>query len=704
MHSEGASALPTLGEIRARTQEKFGRRPCLWQCKATLAQLRGEKDVVCISSTGSGKTLTFWMPLLFRPDGIQIIITPLNVLGSQNSRQLAQLGISAFAFRGETATATNFQAAEDLTFRVIVASPELAVKPSPGFGFDRLWRNRRFMDKVIGVVWDEGHCISSWGRFREEYLEAARIRHIAARSVRFYVPSATLPEHLLRDVMAILQMRRDRMELIRRSNDRPNVFLTVQKIRHPLTSFKDLEFLIPENWTPSTRLLKFLVFFDNIEESVKAAEVLQKRLPPEHRDRIVWFNANNSHEFREESTQDYQEGKLFGLYCTDSFGMGMDVPDIELVVQWRPTCDLNSVWQRFGRAARDLSRTALAVLFVDAKHFDDEKIEAAKRKEKAEQKALEEEVGKRARGDGNLKASQGHGADDVIARRTDTDRAVIAHATSNGTGPELTACEKLRVLYKQAMAKSCEQRGRTKKTGVEGQLGPEMDILVNAGTRAGLGCYRVPIMAYFENDRAESDHHACSPDDNNSGCTRCHVAPSTICCSLCNPNDPVFAILTRIPPLQKASAPRASKVPTDYTMTATDVEFRIALNEFRRELTLKRYGLVHLNNLGAGIVMGDETLERVADCARAGKITMVETLYQETKWPKWREYGAELINLVNKYYPSNTPFVSAPLRARQPEGDPCPDATGQVSALVSSASGKAPRQCGACGQYGHISA
>ncbi|EJF56826.1 hypothetical protein DICSQDRAFT_35802, partial [Dichomitus squalens LYAD-421 SS1] len=49
---------------------------------------------------------------------------------------------------------------------------------------------------------------------------------------------------------------------------------------------------------------------------------------------------------------------------------GVDITDIELVVQWRTTCDLNSLWQRFSRAARDPSRTGLAILFVEPRHFD----------------------------------------------------------------------------------------------------------------------------------------------------------------------------------------------------------------------------------------------------------------------------------------------------------------------------------------------
>ncbi|EJF56827.1 hypothetical protein DICSQDRAFT_174510 [Dichomitus squalens LYAD-421 SS1] len=136
-------------------------------------------------------------------------------------------------------------------------------------------------------------------------------------------------------------------------------------------------------------------------------------------------------------------------------------------------------------------------------------------------------------------------------------------------------------------------------------------------------------------------------------------------------------------------------------MSAADVEFRAELNQYRREQTVKTHGLAHLNNLGAGIIMGDETLDRIADCARAQKLTTVETLYQETKWPKSRELGADVLKLIKKYYPANSPFASTPLRVRQsePQADGAPS---QSSNRAVSATAKAPRQCGACGQYGHI--
>ena len=101
--------VPSYSDIQQKTERFLGYRPCLWQIKVIIAILRHDKDIVSIAATGSGKTLTFWMPLLFRTSGIQIIITPLNILGKQNVAQLTSFGISAIALSAENATAENFK-------------------------------------------------------------------------------------------------------------------------------------------------------------------------------------------------------------------------------------------------------------------------------------------------------------------------------------------------------------------------------------------------------------------------------------------------------------------------------------------------------------------------------------------------------------------------------------------------------------------
>jgi superfamily II DNA helicase RecQ len=81
----------------------YGVRPCVFQVRSAQEQLR-RKDVITIAPTGAGKTLTFWIPLLFNGTGISIIITALNGLGDQNIAELTRLGIPAVNITGQTAT------------------------------------------------------------------------------------------------------------------------------------------------------------------------------------------------------------------------------------------------------------------------------------------------------------------------------------------------------------------------------------------------------------------------------------------------------------------------------------------------------------------------------------------------------------------------------------------------------------------------
>ena len=97
----------------------FGVKPCLWQVKVAQALLKGDKDVVCTVGTGMGKTLGFWIPLLFRPDGIQIVVTLLNLLGRQNTSSLLKAGIKAVAINVETATPTNFAVSPSINLHLL---------------------------------------------------------------------------------------------------------------------------------------------------------------------------------------------------------------------------------------------------------------------------------------------------------------------------------------------------------------------------------------------------------------------------------------------------------------------------------------------------------------------------------------------------------------------------------------------------------
>ncbi|KAG1815090.1 uncharacterized protein BJ212DRAFT_1217588, partial [Suillus subaureus] len=103
--------------------------PCNWQVQSAQAQLK-KRDVVTLSPTGSGKTLTFWIPLLFNDGGITILITPLTILGDKNVIELQEVNIPVVDLSTATATDTIFE------FQVIIVSPKRILSDRC---FDTLW-------------------------------------------------------------------------------------------------------------------------------------------------------------------------------------------------------------------------------------------------------------------------------------------------------------------------------------------------------------------------------------------------------------------------------------------------------------------------------------------------------------------------------------------------------------------------------------
>lgn len=102
--------LPSLEAMRMAVKDRFGFFPCRWQLEAALTQL-AQQDLVTLAPTGSGKTLTFWIPLLFNAGGITILVTPLVVLGDKNVAELSAVSIPAINLTAESTS--------DATFKVV---------------------------------------------------------------------------------------------------------------------------------------------------------------------------------------------------------------------------------------------------------------------------------------------------------------------------------------------------------------------------------------------------------------------------------------------------------------------------------------------------------------------------------------------------------------------------------------------------------
>ena len=162
------------------------------------------------------------------------------------------------------------------------------------------------------IVFDEAHCISRWGTFRNEYRDVGRLRYYLPNTP-FYATSAMLPQKVLDDVRHVLHMHAGNTNMLVRSNDRPNVYLAVKRLVYSVKSFKDLKFLIPINCKAGMgKPPKFLVFFNNMKKRLQ----ISPRSPTKRtssKNQMVSFSYVER--FSGKGGRPYAYGRDMGLVC-----------------------------------------------------------------------------------------------------------------------------------------------------------------------------------------------------------------------------------------------------------------------------------------------------------------------------------------------------------------------------------------------------
>ncbi|THU88371.1 P-loop containing nucleoside triphosphate hydrolase protein, partial [Dendrothele bispora CBS 962.96] len=373
--------------IGDQAEQHFGFRPCMPQLLSAWHQLQG-KTVFTIARTGFGKTLTFWTTLLAhtktKSNGILLIVTPLNILGDKNAREaMERLGLSGINVTGDEAKPEVFKNIAELHYQVIVASPELLVEHE---GFRALFSNTEFTSCLINVTFDEAHCIILWSGkdFRPQYKQTHKLRWYIPDKVPYHFVSATLPRNIQDEIMQLFNLQKgDEVVEVRLSNDRPNIHLQVVEMKHSQTQKRDLKRVL--RLDGDDRPPKFMVFCNKRKETEDIVKRMWEDLAPQYREKIVWFHSGMSDEFQESRMQMLTEGKIWGIVCTDAAGMGLDVPDIELVVQWGYIDSLCTLAQRLGRGGRSLLCEARGVYLVESQYFDATKAAKAERARKREE-------------------------------------------------------------------------------------------------------------------------------------------------------------------------------------------------------------------------------------------------------------------------------------------------------------------------------
>ncbi|WP_455086735.1 RecQ family ATP-dependent DNA helicase [Prevotella denticola] len=310
--------------------------------KEIIESIGAGKDTLGLMPTGGGKSLTFQIPALAQ-DGVCIVITPLIALMKDQVDHLCHQGIPAAAvysgMHRDAIVATLENCVLGST-RLLYISPER-------IGSDIFQVKLRHM-KVSFITVDEAHCISQWGYdFRPSYLQIAAIRRLVPEAPVLALTATATPE-VVDDIQERLGFKVK--NVFRMSFERKNLAYVVRQ-----TEDKDAEMVHILQSVPQTAIIY-------CRSRKRTKDVAQKLT--EYGISATWYHAGLEPAVKDQRQNDWQNDRIRVIVATNAFGMGIDKPDVRVVIHLDCPSSLEAYFQEAGRAGRD-GRKAYAVLLYN---------------------------------------------------------------------------------------------------------------------------------------------------------------------------------------------------------------------------------------------------------------------------------------------------------------------------------------------------
>ncbi len=325
------------------------------QLEVVLAALQGQ-SLLLVSATGSGKSLCFQVPILLKR-GCGFVISPLKALMSQQVSELQRRQIPGTFINGDLSPQEKeirYRLLHDQAIKFLYCTPErfdpTMVRPAEVAEITQ--------SKPNYLVIDEAHCIDRWGRdFRPNYGRLREVRR-ALGDPPVLAFTATAGVESQKRILKSLGVPDARVVVT--GVNRPNIALARL---HDLPDDRRYKLILALlRAMPAGRVMLFV-------PTVKIGRHVQEGLRANGLD-VPFFHSQHG----TANERDLLLGRFTGrvepalnvIICTNAFGMGLDLPNVRLVVHWQHPASLEDYLQEFGRAGRD-GAPSITVLFTGPK-------------------------------------------------------------------------------------------------------------------------------------------------------------------------------------------------------------------------------------------------------------------------------------------------------------------------------------------------
>lgn len=302
------------------------------------------KDTLGLMPTGGGKSITFQVPALAQ-EGICLVVTPLIALMKDQVQNLKSRGIKALAVYSGMTRQEIIVALENCIFgnyKFLYISPERLNT--------EIFRAKLRSMNVSMITVDESHCISQWGYdFRPAYLKIAEIRDLLP-GIPVLALTATATPAVVKDIQARLHFKQE--NVFRMSFERKNLAYIVRKTDNKAGELLHILHRIPGS---------AIVYVRNRKRTKETTELLQ------HEGITAdFYHAGLNNDVKDLRQKRWQSGECRVMVATNAFGMGIDKPDVRVVVHLDLPDSPEAYFQEAGRGGRDGEKAYAVILYSNA--------------------------------------------------------------------------------------------------------------------------------------------------------------------------------------------------------------------------------------------------------------------------------------------------------------------------------------------------